>query len=110
MKRVAKPICRVAIWAAGRPGEVWARASRCPAKAMAQARVRRSPRPMVVKRDCHWVPGGVVRRRRPEKARTAPSAAFQRGAWAVAGRSVGEGVKKGTKATTRPVMKADLAG
>ena len=43
MMSAATPIWRVASWPAGTRGEVWARARRCPAKAMAQARVRRSP-------------------------------------------------------------------
>jgi len=44
-----------------------AKARRWPAKAIAQARVSRSPGLMLVKRLLHDVPAGVVRRRRPEK-------------------------------------------
>ena len=54
--------------------------------------------------------GGVVRRRRPEKARIAPMAVVQRGGGVLAERSAGMIVRRGTKTTTRPVMKADLAG
>ena len=95
--------------AVGTRCEVWARESRCPAKAMAQTRVRKSPRPMLEKRFCQVVPVGVVRNSRPVKARSAPRAVVQRGAWALAGRRMGTRVKRGTKTTTRPVMKADLA-
>ncbi len=72
MMTVAKPIWSVASWAAGRFCEAWARVRRCPAKAMAQARVRRSPMPMVERISRGWVPAGVVRRRSPVKASRAP--------------------------------------
>ena len=52
MMSAATPIWRVASWPVGTRCEVWARARRCPAKAMAQARVRRSPGPMLTKRFC----------------------------------------------------------
>src|SRR5579864_8928114 len=94
----------------GTLGEVRARASRCAAKQMAQPRVRRSPVPMLEKRLTHGVPAGVVRRSRPLKARTAPRAAFQPGAWTPGGRRAGKAVKTGTKTTMRPVMKAHFAG
>lgn len=77
---------------------------------MAQARVRRSPNPIVAKMYLMCVPEGVVRSKRPAKARSAPKAAFQRGARAPTGRSKGKAVRIGTKTTTSPVMKADLAG
>jgi hypothetical protein len=77
---------------------------------MAQAKVRRSPGPMLTKRFCGDVPAGVVRRSRPEKARRAPMAVVQRGGGVFAERRAGTMVKRGTKTTTRPVMKADFAG
>jgi hypothetical protein len=76
---------------------------------MAQANVRRSPGPMLRKRFCGDVPAGVVRRRRPEKARRAPMAVVQRGGGVLGERRAGMMVKRGTKTTTRPVMKADFA-
>jgi hypothetical protein len=109
MMSAATPIWRVASWPVGTRCEVWARASRCPANAMAQANVRRSPEPMLTKRFCTDVPGGVVRRRRPEKARRAPMAVVQRGGGVFRERSAGTMVKRGTKTTTRPVIKADFA-
>ncbi len=62
---------------------------------MAQRRVRRSPGPMLEKRRAHWVLGGVVRRSRPAKARSAPRAAFQPGGRVPGGRSAGKAVKSG---------------
>ena len=90
--------------------DVWAKARRWPAKAIAQARVRRSPKPMLTKRFWKDVPNGVVRRNRPEKASNAPIAVVQRGGDVLAERSAGIIVNRGTKTTTRPVMKADFAG
>ena len=79
-------------------------------KAMAQAKVSRSPRPILAKRFCREVPGGVVRRSRPEKASRAPMALVKRGSRVLADRRAGMTVNSGTKTTTIPVMKADLAG
>jgi hypothetical protein len=76
---------------------------------MAHAKVRRSPELMVTKRSCGDVPAGVVRRRRPENARRAPMAVVQRGDGVFGERMAGIIVKRGTKTTTRPVMKADFA-
>jgi hypothetical protein len=106
----ATPIWKVASWPVGTRCDVWARANKCPANAMAQAIVRRSPEPMLTKRFCGDVPAGVVRRRSPEKARRAPIAVVQCGGGVFAERSAGTMVKRGTKTTTRPVMKADFAG
>jgi hypothetical protein len=64
---------------------------------------------MLTKRFCRDVPAGVVRRSKPEKARSAPMAVVQRGAGVLADRRAGTMVKSGTKTTTRPVMKADFA-
>ena len=50
---------------------------------------------MLEKRFCQVVPVGVVRNRRPEKAKSAPMAVVQRGAWALAGRRAGKMVKRG---------------
>jgi len=58
MISAAMPIWRVASWPVGTRCEVWARARRWPAKAMAQARVRRSPTPMLTKRFWKDVPDG----------------------------------------------------
>jgi hypothetical protein len=110
MMSVAAPIWRVASRSAGTRCEVWARARRWPAKAIAHARVRRSPGPMLTKRFWKEVPAGVVRRSRPEKARSAPMAVVQRGGGVLADRSAGMIVRRGTKTTTKPVMKADFAG
>jgi len=80
MISAAKAIWRVESCGIGIRVEVWARERRCPAKAMAQRRVRRSPMPMEVKRLEAVVPEGVVRKRRPAKARRAPRYAARRGA------------------------------
>ena len=105
----ADPIWRVARWAVGMAFETWAKDSRWAAKATAQNSVRMSPRPTVLKRFCQEVPAGVVRRKRPEKAEMAPTALVQRGAGVPEGRSAGKIVNRGTKTTTRPVMRADFA-
>jgi hypothetical protein len=110
MMSVATPIWRVASWPVETRCEVWARARRWPAKAIAQARVSKSPRPMLAKRFCQEVPAGVVRRSKPKKARRAPIAVVQRGGGVFAERRAGTMVKSGTKTTTRPVIKADFAG
>ena len=65
--------------------------------------------PMVLKISRGCVPAGVVRRSRPAKAMRAPRTAFQRGGRVPVGRRMGMAVRRGTKTTTRPVMKADLA-
>jgi hypothetical protein len=90
--------------------ETWARVRRWMAKAKAQARVRRSPVLMAEKISRGAVPAGVVRRSRPVKARIAPPAAARPGRCVPAGRKNGISVRAGTKTTTRPVTKADLAG
>jgi hypothetical protein len=64
---------------------------------------------MLLKRFCQEVPVGVVRSRRPEKARITPTALVQRGGGVPEGRSAREIVNRGTKTTTRPVMRADFA-
>jgi hypothetical protein len=65
---------------------------------------------MLAKRSWGDVPGGVVRSRRPEKARMAPMAVVECGGGVFEERRAGMMVKRGTKTTTRPVMKADFAG
>ena len=50
----------------------------------------------------------VERRKRPVKARMAPTMAFAPGRGALGGRQAGMKERRGTKTTTRPVMKADL--
>ena len=65
--------------------------------------------PMLLKRFFQDVPGGVVNRRRPENAKSAPIAVVQRGGSVPEGRIAGMRVRRGTKTTTRPVMRADFA-
>ena len=109
ISNAANPIWRVASWAVGIPRDTWPRESRWAAKATAQNRVSKSPRPMLLKRFCQEVPTGVVRRRRPENERMAPTALDQRGGGVPDGRRAGRTVNIGTKTTTRPVMRADFA-
>ncbi len=109
MMSAATPIWRVASWLVGTLCEVWANDIRWAAKAIEQDKVRISPVLMLTKRFFQVVPAGVVRKMRPVKARMAPMAAVQRGGGVFAERSIGMAVKRGTKTTTRPVMKADLA-
>ena len=90
--------------------EVWANDIRWAAKATAHANESRSPVLMLTKRFCHEVPVGVVRRSKPVNARIAPMAVVQRGGGVLVDRRAGTMVKRGTKTTTSPVMKADFAG
>src|ERR1700721_940591 len=97
MNAVAAPICRVASWPVGTCDDACDRAMRWAAKAIAQARVRRSPGPILAKRLCQEVPAGVVRRRSPENARRTPMVVVHRGAGVLGERSAGKRVKMGTK-------------
>jgi hypothetical protein len=56
------------------------------------------------------VPGVLVRRMRPMKARIAPRKTMMLGFGAVGGATRGIKLKMGTMTTTRPVRKADFDG